>query len=161
MENGMIIEVKGIVEWSFHIVNHKLIGKYECYYVPDWKVWLINPQRFFKRSNGITGEFVCNKDNAQLNFRGHPVLKIDYDSKNNLPTATAHNYVIDSPSINLCITVGKDQNISPATKRLLQWHSWFGYRNLRDTQLILRSPRFGTYKFLSSSKTPFEKHPKY
>ena len=83
---------------------------------------MIIPQQRSNRSTGITGEFICSEDYAQLKFREHPVLKIDYASNNLLPTATARNSVIDLPSINLCITDGENQNLSPAAKRLLEWH---------------------------------------
>ena len=36
------------------------------------------------------------------------MLIIDYKSNNHITTATAHNSVIDSPSINLCITDGEN-----------------------------------------------------
>ena len=60
MENGMIIEVKVIVEWYFRVRNQALIVKSECYYVNDFTILLIIPNRLFKRSDGITGEFICN-----------------------------------------------------------------------------------------------------
>ena len=58
------------------------------------------------------------------------MLKIDYESKNHLPTATAQNSVIDSCSINICITDGENQNLSPAAKRLLEWNFLFGHLNI-------------------------------
>ena len=84
----------------------------------------------------------------------------DYDSKNHLPTATARNYVIDSSSINLCITDGENQTLSPASKHFLEWHFRFGHHNLHETHLIIWSPPFGTDKFLSSSCIPFGQFPK-
>ena len=65
------------------------------------------------------------------------MLKIDYNLKNHIPIATDHNAVIDSPSINLCITDGDNQNMSPPEKRLLEWHFQFRHQNLGDTQIIL------------------------
>ena len=62
----MVIEGKAIVEWSFISGNQTLIVKYECYYVPDYKVLLIKPQLLFKYSTGITGELICNEDNYNL-----------------------------------------------------------------------------------------------
>ena len=155
MKSGIIIEVKVIVEWPSCIVNQTCIVKSEWYYVPDLKSLLISPQRFFRRSTSITGEFICNEYHAQLRFWVHLVLKIDYDSKDNFTTATSCNYVIDSPSINLCITDDTNKYLSPAAKRLLEWKFWFGHQNIRDTQIILRSPPLGTDKFLLSSHIPF------
>ena len=88
------------------------------------------------------------------------MLKIDYNSKNHLTTVTDHNSVIDPPRINLCITDGENQNLSPSTKHPLEWNFLFGNCNLCDTQIILWSPTFGTDKFLSSSCIPFEQRPK-
>ena len=88
------------------------------------------------------------------------MLKIDYDSNNYLPTVTYNNAVINSPSINLCITDGTNQNLYPAAKRLLEWHFQSGHQNLCYTQIIILSPPFRTYKFLSSSHIPLEQHPK-
>ena len=41
---------------------------------------------------------------------------MNYDSKNHLTTDTACNDIIDSPGINMCITDGENQNMSPAGK---------------------------------------------
>ena len=84
------------------------------------------------------------------------MLKIDYDSRNNIFTATYCNDVIDSPSINMCITDGENQNISPAEKCLLFWRFRFGHWNICDTQIILWLPPFGTDKFFSSIRITFE-----
>ena len=50
------------------------------------------------------------------------MLKTDCDFKNYLTTATACNYFIDLPSINIFITDNENQNMSPATKSILGWH---------------------------------------
>ena len=109
----MIIECKGIFEWYFCVGNQTLIVKSEFYYVPDCKVLLIIPHWLFKSSTRTTGELIYNGDHAQLKIWDHPVLKIDYDFKNHLPTATARNAVIDLPIINMCITDGENKNLSP------------------------------------------------
>ena len=92
----------------FCIGNQTLIVKSEFYYVPDCKVWFISPQNKFKRSTDITGEFICNEDQTKQNIWVHHVLKIEYDSKNYLPIAIAYSAVLDSASINICITDGKN-----------------------------------------------------
>ena len=88
------------------------------------------------------------------------MLKIDHNYKNYIPTATNHNAVIDSPSIDICITDDRNQNPPSAAKCLLEWHFRFRRRNLCDIQVILCQPPFGTDRFLSSSHIPFEQHPK-
>ena len=107
--------------------------KSECYYVPDCKVIVIIPQRLFKGSTVITGEFIYNKGHAQLKFWDHPILKINYESKNHIPTATSRNAVIYLPSINLSVTYGKNQNLSPDEKFLLEWHFIFGHWDFCET----------------------------
>ena len=60
----------------------------------------------------------------------------------------------------MCIANGKNKNLSPAAKRLLEWNFRFGQRNLRDTQIILWSPTFGADKIFSYSLIPFDQRPK-
>ena len=104
MVNGTIIEGKIIVEWNSCVGKQTLIVKSDCCYITYWNVWLIIPQQFFKRSTDITGKLICNEDHDKLEIWDHPLLKIEYDSNNHLPTATAHNAVIDSLIINMCLT---------------------------------------------------------
>ena len=61
--------------------------------------------------------------------------------------------------MNLSDTSEENQNLTPVKKRLFHWHSRVGHRNLRDVQLILRNPPFGSGKFLASSKISFEDRP--
>ena len=95
---------------------------------------------------------------ATLKFDGLSPLEIDYDSRNWLHIATCRN-IKWTPSLNLTITNDNNQNLSPAKRRLLNWHYRLGHRNLRDVQLILRSPPFGSEKFLSASRISFEDRP--
>jgi hypothetical protein len=160
MANGMIIEGKGIVEWSFRSGPTTIIVKSECYLVPDSKVRLISPQRLFNRPAGIIGEFSVRWEGAFLKFQGLPKLDIEYDERTKLPTATGRNACLDTPSLNLCVTSDENQNLSPSAKRLLEYHFRFGHRNMYDCQRILRNSPFGTDKFLPASKIPFEQRPK-
>ena len=111
-------------------------------------------------SKGVTGRFVVEQDHCTLEFDGVSPITIDYNSSNWLPTATSRNLNHQSsPSVNLSVTSDENQNLSPAKKRLLHWHARFGHRNLRDVQLILRNPPFGSEQFLASSKIYFEERP--
>ena len=76
------------------------------------------------------------------------------------PQILLRKYVIDSPSINMCITDGENKNIFPATKQLTERHFRFGHINICGTQIILWSPTFVTDKFLSPSRITFEQGPK-
>jgi hypothetical protein len=92
MANGMLIEGIGVVEWSFESLSGATVTiKTECYYVPASKVRLISPQRLFNSSRGISGEFICREDEAELKFKDSPALKIAYDSRSHLPIAQGHN----------------------------------------------------------------------
>jgi hypothetical protein len=159
MANGMIIEGKGIVEWTFSgKENKRLTVKTLCYYVLDCKARLISPQRLFNKDKGVSGKFAVEQTQATLKLDGLSPLEIDYDSRNWLPIATCRN-IKWTPSLNLTITNDNNQNLSPAKRRLLNWHYRLGHRNLRDVQLILRSPPFGSEKFLSASRISFEDRP--
>ena len=160
MANGMIIEGKGIVEWTFRSGNTTIIVKSECYLVPDSKVRLISPQRLFNKPAGIIGEFSVRWEGAYLKFNGIPRLDIEYDERTKLPTATGRNACLETPCLNLCVTSDENQNLSPSAKRLLEYHFRFGHRNMYDCQRILRNPPFGTDKFLPASKIPFDQRPK-
>ena len=60
--NGMIIEGKGKVEWSFVTQNGRTLTiKTLCYYVPDCKARLISPQRLFSKSNGTPGVLLLKR----------------------------------------------------------------------------------------------------
>ena len=50
------------------------------------------------------------------------MLKIDYDSRKHITTDTSINDVIDSPSINIYTTDVGNQNMSPVSNFLLEWH---------------------------------------
>ena len=119
MANGMIIEGKGIVEWTFSgKENKRLTVKTLCYYVPDCKARLISPQRLFNKDKGVSGKFVVEQTQATLKFDGLSPLEIDYDSRNWLPIATCRN-IQGNPSLNLTITNDNNQNLSPSKRRLL------------------------------------------
>ena len=108
----MIIEGKGIIEWSFRSCNTTIIVKSDCYLVPDSKIRLISPQRLFNKPVGIIGEFSARWVGAYLKFNGMPKLDIDYDGRSKLPTATGRNACLDSPSLKLCVTSDENQNLS-------------------------------------------------
>ena len=162
MANGMIIEGKGIVEWSFISGVNTIVVKTECYLIPDSSVQLISPQRLFKPAQNITGEFVTREENCQLRFDGLPSLSIPYDICNFLPTAVAQNAATapKDPISNLCITNENNQNLSPAAKQLLRWHFRFGHRNIHYVQRILHTPPFATNKYIAARRVPFENCPK-
>ena len=160
MENGMIIEVKGEVEWTFSTGGGKNITiRALFYYVPDYKARLSSRQRLFNTGKGFSGSYIVEDEHSTLAFDGLSPLVIDYDSINWLPTATACNLKFNH-SINFCVTCDDNQNITLTKKRLLHWHYIFGNLNLRDIQLMLINIPFESEKFLASSKIPFEKRPR-
>ncbi len=126
--------------------------------MPECKTRLLSPQRLFNKTKGIRGQYIVEEDKSTLQFEGTPSLVIEYNSRNWLPTATARNLQL-APSLNLCITSEENQNLSPAKRRLLQWHYRFGHRNLRAVQMMLREAPFATEPFLSSSRVTFEERP--
>ena len=50
------------------------------------------------------------------------MLKIDYDSRKHITTATSINDMIESPSIYIYITDVGNQNMPPVSDFLLEWH---------------------------------------
>lgn len=60
-------------------------------------------QRIFNKSKGTTGNFISEEDQTTQAFGGMSPLTIEYDSRNNLPSATACNLQFH-PSINLSMT---------------------------------------------------------
>ena len=109
----------------------------------------------------VSGNFIVEENHSTMEFDWISPITIDYNYIKWLPTATATATVTATarnlnmqlyPSINLCITLDENQNITPAKKRLLHWHSRFGYCILRDAQPIRRSPPFGFEQFLAYSK---------
>ena len=159
MANGMLIGGKGMIEWSFRTQAATVIIKSECYLVPDCLVQLISPQRLFKAAR-ITGEFITREEECILKFANAPSLTVNYDSKNHLRTATPRNATGSNPVMNWCVTADKNQNVTPAAKRLLQWHFCFGHRNIFDIHQILWSSPFGSDKYLSAERIPFEQRPR-
>ena len=92
MANGVIIEGKGKVKWNFTTQNLiTLTVETLCCYIPDCKARLLSPQRLFSKSNGSTRRFIVEEDQTTLTFDGISPLTIEYDSRNHLPAATAHN----------------------------------------------------------------------
>ena len=138
----MIIEGKGIVEWTFRSGNTTIIVKSECYLVPNSKVGLISPQRLFNKPAGIIGEFSVKWEGTYLKFNGIPRLNVEYDERTKLSTATGRNASLESPHLNLCVTIDENQNLSPSAKHLLEFHFRLGHRNLYDCQRILLQSSF-------------------
>ena len=69
MANGMIIEGKGKVEWSFVTENGKTLTiKTLCYYIPYCKARLLSPQRLFRKSNGTPGKFIIEEEQTTQAF---------------------------------------------------------------------------------------------
>ena len=87
MANGMIIEGKGKLEWSFVTLNGRILTiNTLCYYVPDCKVRLFSPQRLFSKSNGTPGKFIIEEEQTTLVFDELSHLTIQNDHRNHLPT---------------------------------------------------------------------------
>lgn len=92
MANGLDIEGLGIVHWTFTTAQgQSFVVISQCYYVPKAKVRLISPQRLFRKSVGVIGEFICTEDSCRLEFENHPTLNVEYDTRNSLPVAYGRN----------------------------------------------------------------------
>ena len=88
----MKIEGKGTFEWTFTTANETtLTVKTLCYYVPECKTRLLSPHRLFNKAKGIRGKYTVEEDYSTLQFEGVSPLVINYNSRNWLPTVTAHN----------------------------------------------------------------------
>lgn len=69
MANGMIIDGKWKVEWSFTTQNGRTLTiKALCYYVPDGKARLLSPQPLFSKSNETPGKYIIEEDQPALAF---------------------------------------------------------------------------------------------
>ena len=88
------------------------------------------------------------------------MFKIDYDYNNRLTTSNPCKVMFFSRTINLCITAGTNQSLSPAAKCPLQQNFIFLHHNICETKIILRIPSFVKNNLLLSSCIPFEQHPK-
>ena len=153
MANGIKIAGIGIVHWTFVAADGSdLVIRSQCYYVPEAKVRLISPQRLFKKSAGIVGEFICTEDNCRLEFANHPPMHIEYCSRSNLPIAYSRNALQHAPQVNLCVLDDENQNLTPSMKLLLLWHYRFGHRNMHDVRSLLKVQPFGSQKFMEASR---------
>ena len=152
MAHGMPIEGIGVGKWCFTIGRTSITVHTQCYYVPNAKARLISPQRLFRKTAGIHGQFICTEDHATLSFAGSPDLVIEYNTRSHLPISYGHNATATVPQLNLGLPDESNQNLTPSQKLLLHWHHRFGHRNFPAVQRLLRVMPFGSEKFISASR---------
>ena len=154
MANGLRIEGIGNIRWGFKMGNKLLIIHSRCYYVPEAKARLISPQRLFNAEKGVDGHFLIKETHSILHYAGVGDLRIDYDSKNHLPIALGKPISGDltSPHVNLAVLNDTNQNLTPAQKLLLTWHSRFGHKGFQHLQTILRGAPFLSIAFKAASR---------
>ena len=145
--SGLTVEGIGTVHWTFLSDDGRLLHLHlKAYYVPLCPQRLLSPQRIFSKEQGISGCFVVLDDHAQLQIAGKPVLSIDYDPINDLPTSRAirsSTATLREESLYLCVTEDRNQNLTEAQKEYLRWHYKLGHLGPATIQWLLRQPSFG------------------
>jgi hypothetical protein len=124
----------------------------KCYYVPDAKARLISPQRLFNSNQGVLGQYIVQENHSTLIFDGVGELQIDYDARSHLPIALAKNLTTTASQANLTILNEDNQNLTPAQKLLILWHTRFGHKNFPTVQRLFRNVPFLSEKFMRASR---------
>jgi hypothetical protein len=157
MAQGLKIEGIGAVTWTFRNVDgSELTIRSQCYYVPNAKVQLLNPQRLFNKSKGVSGKFEGDEESFSLQFDGFHRLIVEYDVQNHLPIGYATIGGTSARGIiqqaNLALLDETNQDISAGHKLLMNWHGSFGHLNFPAAQRILRHFPFASDKFAADAK---------
>ena len=90
--------------------------------MPTVRVCLLSPQRIlFSKEQGISGCFVVLDDHAQLQIAGKPILSIDHDPINEVPTSKATQSstatLLRKESLHLCDTKDCNRNLAEAPQK--------------------------------------------
>ena len=126
LARGLKIAGIGTVHWSFIADDGSMLTiQTKAYYVPEINQRLISPQSLFKASNGINGWYRVGEEKSILEFDGKPTLTVWYQAGNRLPIGYGTNDIFDTHAvvqrqINLSVTCEANQNLTLATKLLLQ-----------------------------------------
>ena len=124
----MKIEGVGKIKWNFRTKEGMLTIHSKCYCVPDAKACLISPQQLFNSTQGVHGQYIVQENHSTLIFDGVGELQIDYDAHSHLPIAIAKNLTQPAAQVNLTILNNDNQNLTPAQKLLILWHTRFGHK---------------------------------
>ena len=160
LTRGTAVAGMGIVNWKVEVNGKILDLKLHALHVPETDVRLLSPQQLRQSYPGITLMDI-REDFLRIEF---PEGTIDCPmSDGNLPMiniVTSHDKKEDIMALNACVMQEKNQNLSPAQKELLKWHSKLGHIDLRSVQRVMKAGSLGWSPLIkSASNVDLSKNP--
>ena len=144
LTKGTAIAGVGIVCWKVEVAGKIVELRLKALHVPTCDVRLLSPQQLRQEHSSEITLMDIKKDCVQIVF---PEGVLDCPlNESNLPViriATPADSVGDLKALNACVMAEMNQNLTPAQKELLKWHSKLGHIDLKHVQRIMKSGALG------------------
>lgn len=161
LTKGATVQGVGHVLWKIEVNGTIVQLTLRALHVPECDVRLLSPQQLRQEHPSEITLMDIQKECVRIVF---PEGVFDCPlNESNLPVmrmTAPVDAVLDAKALNACVMAEKNQNLTPAQKELLKWHSKLGHADLRMVQKLMKSGALGWTPLLKAaanvdlSKTP-------